>query len=175
MLGAIGGALEPLTKPWNWEQVGTMTPDEAAEYFTAIIEAYSRSECEAGGVPTPFWDEGQDVDDEETPATQTWYGEVDDPEGEADEISFVENVGIWAITGFIAYSGQIGAAIFFHSIAPSFVLAWHRGDLGEIWRVIVDSAEYGQVDTGSASVNDVVQMPVMAGGGEHDILLVKVG
>lgn len=146
--------------------------------MTTMLDAYydSTDDCSGtGGVPTPFWDEGQDVDDQESEAEQSWYGEVDDPEADADEISFVENAGIWLITGFIAYSGQIGAAIFFHSIAPSFVLAWHRGDVGEIWRVIVDSAEFGTVDTNSAAENDVVQLPVIAGEGEHDILLVKVG
>lgn len=128
----------------------------------------------SSGFPTPFWDEGQDVDDQEPASTQTWYGEVPDAEAPADDLDFVEQAGIWIITGFIAYSGNIGAAIFFHTIANSFVLAFNRGDVGEIWRVIVDSAEYGRVDTSAAATNEVVELPVAAGDGEHDIYLVKV-
>lgn len=143
--------------------------------MTVMLKRYYEESCEEGGYPTPFWDEGQDLDDHESAETQSWYGEVTDPEAEADEISFIENAGIWIITGFIAYSGQIGAAVFFHTIAPSFVLAWHRGDIGEIWRVIVDSAEFGTVDTASAAENDVVQLPIIAGEGEHDVTIIKVG
>jgi len=154
-----------------------LTPEQTAELFTIMVHKAQLSEadgCVATGYPTPFWDEGQDVDDEADAASQTWYGEVDDAEAEADELSFVENAGIWLMTGFIAYSGQIGAAIFFHSIAPSFVLAFNRGDIGEIWRVIVDAAEYGRVDTTALAEDEIAQIAVMAGDGEHDILLVKV-
>ena len=150
-----------------------MTAQEAAELFTLVLRKWQTEQCE-GGVPTPFWDEGQDVDDHESEATQTWYGEVADPEAAADEMSFVENAGTWVITGFIAYSGQIGAAIAFHSIAPRFVLAWHRADIGELWRVIVDAAEVGTVDTTGAAENEVVEFEVAPGEGGHDILLVKV-
>lgn len=169
---ALLGAVEQLFLPATWE--GTHEDKINALNEVSLLQWMLTEPVSTSGYPTPFWDEGQDVDDEEPASTQTWYGEVDDPEAPADELSFIENAGIWAITGFIAYSGQIGAAIFFHSIAPSFVLAWHRGDIGEIWRVIVDSAEFGIVDTGSAAENDVVTFPVEAGSGEHDILLVKV-
>lgn len=176
-LALVSGAIAELTRYYNYEQQGTLTPLEVTELMSTMLQTYydSTDDCSGSeGVPTPFWDEGQDVDDQESAETQTWYGEVDDPGVPADEISFVENAGIWVITGFIAYSGQIGAAIFFHTIAPSFVLAWHRGDVGEIWRIIVDSADFGTVNTASAAENDVVQKPILAGEGEHDIVLVKV-
>lgn len=172
--GLVDGALSELMSPWNYQPWGTLSPEQTAEYMAAMLVDFENGSCSSSGVPTPFWDEGQDVDDEESEESQTWYGEVSDPEAPPSEISFIENIGIWALTGFIAYSGQIGAAIFFHTIAPSFVLAWHRGDVGEIWRVIVDAAEYGRIDTSSAAPNDVVQMPIIAGDGEHDITLIKV-
>jgi len=127
------------------------------------------------GVPTPFWDDATDLDDQETPEMQTWYGEVTDPGAAPDELTFVENAAIWIFTGFIAYSGDIGAAIVFHTVAPSFVLAWRAGDIGEIFRIVVDAADYGTVDTTGLS-GDVVQRSIYADPdlSEHDIMLIKV-
>jgi hypothetical protein len=125
-------------------------------------------------IPTPFWDEAGDLDDQAPAETQEWYGYVTDPEAPADELTFIENATIWAFTGFIAYAGDIGAALFFRTIAKSWVLAWRRGDLGEVIRVIVDGAEYGRIDTTSAAPGSVVQMPVLAGEGMHDITMIKV-
>lgn len=166
------GACQQLIQAKTYK--GTDSEIAAAQSTAATIIAMMEEGVCAAGYPTPYWDEGQDVDDDLPADTQPWYGEVTNPEAPPDELDFVEQAGIWGITGFIAYSGQIGAAIAFHSIAPAFVLAWHRGDIGEIWRVIVDAAEVGQVDTTSAAVNDVIEMPVAAGAGGHDILLVKV-
>jgi len=146
VLGAIGGALEPLTKPWNWQKVGSMTPEESAEYFTALIQAYDLSEC-GGETPTPYWDDanGGDADDELPPDEQPWYGQFVDPEG------FVATLENWVIAGFIAYSGNLGGALAFLTLAPRFRLAWKTGDIGGIIRVIIDGADAGTVDTYSAS------------------------
>jgi len=172
----IRGALQQLIQPTTW--IGTEEEIKAAQETAAtIIAMMEEGACAAtGGVPTPFWDEAQDVDDEATPEEQAWYGEVTDEEAPADEITFVENIGIWAITGFIAYSGQIGAAIFFNTIAPRFVLAFHKGDIREIWRVVVDSAEYGRVDTDDYSAGDVIEMSIFADEEltDHDIVIMKV-
>lgn len=128
------------------------------------------------GVPTPFWDSATDVDDEEPADSQVWYGEVTDPEAPAPELDFVEQIGIWAITGFIAYSGNIGAAIAFHTIAPAFVLAWRAGDVGEIFRIVVDAADYGTVDT-TGRAGEVIRTPVYGDPSltAHDIMLIKTG
>lgn len=129
-------------------------------------------------VPTPFWDEAQDLDDQLPASSQTWYGEVVDPDAPADELVFIENAAIWLITGFIAYAGQIGGAIFFNTIAPRFVLAWRRGDVGEIIRVVVDAADYGTVDTGTVAVGEIIELEVLPLDQEaesHDITIIKVG
>lgn len=166
------------TNEYNYEQVNEtdLTPAETAAICYGIYEQWLQSTCSEGAeCPTPYWDEPQDVEDSEPAETQTWYGEVDDPEAPAGELTFVENATIWVFTGFVAYAAGVGAAIFFHTIAEKWVLAWRRGDVGEVIRVIIDGAEYGTVDTTSASVGDIVEFPVLAGAGEHDILIVKAG
>lgn len=154
-----------------------MTPEQAAELMTTIVLSYFESACEDdGGIPTPFWDEAQDLNDEETPEAQSWYGEVADENAEPDEISFVENVGIWIITGFVAYAATPAAAIFFHTIAPRFVHAFHKGDVREIWRVVVDSADYGTVDTDDYPSDAIIEMPIIADPelAGHDIFIINM-
>lgn len=122
-----------------------MTPAESAEFFTSLLSAYYESDCEESDeIPTPYWDEATDTDDEATGLAQLWYGNW--IEGE-----FVESVGTFVIAGFLAYAATPGAAVFFLTIAPRFRLAWRTGSLGGIIRVIIDGADYGTVDTFSAS------------------------
>jgi len=178
-LGLFMGALSLLTDPANYQQFeGGMTPTEASEIALAVIEeAYADAiyGCQLS-MPTPFWDEAQDLDDEESSGDQIWYGEVTDPDAPADELEFVENAAIWVITGFIAYAGQIGGAVFFNTVAPRFVLAWKRGDVAEVIRVVIDAADYGTVDTSTVSVGEIIQLNVLPDPDleTHDILLVKV-
>lgn len=171
----ILGAVKELTKDYNWYQWGEMLPEDAAEAFKQIVTEAPYNLFPDEGVPTPFWDDSSDLEDQEPADVQPWYGEVTDPEAPPGEITFVENVGIWVITGFIAYSGQIGAAVFFNTIAPRFVLAWKRGDVGEIIRIVVDAADYGSVDTSSYAEGDIIEVDVVADPDleTHDIYLVK--
>lgn len=140
-MAALGGALSELTKTYNWEQSGTMSPQTAAELFTRIVEDYYNSECVATEetVPTPYWDESTDLDDEEPTETQSWYGIFDG--------TFIETVENFVIAGFLAYAGSPSAAVAFLTIAPKFRLAWKTGNLGGIIRIFVDAADYGTVDT----------------------------
>jgi len=92
-----------------------------------------------GEIPTPYWDETSDLDDQESPAEQPWYGIFD---GE-----FHETIENFVIAGFLAYSGQIGAAVTFLTIAPKFRLAWKTGDFGGVIRVFIDALDAGTVDT----------------------------
>ena len=132
--------------------------------------------CAERDYPTPYWDTETDVDDEAPTDTQDWYGEVTDPEVPAGELTFVENAVIWLFTGFVAIAATPAAALFFHTIAPRFVLAFNRGDVGEVWRVVVDAADYTEVDTGSLSAGDIVEIVVdgLDDLDAHDILLVKM-
>jgi len=40
LLPHVNGALQQLTEVWNWEQDGTMTPDQAAALSAAMMEEY---------------------------------------------------------------------------------------------------------------------------------------
>jgi len=51
-VAAVSGALLPLTLPENWEQSGSMTPDEAAGIMSASFESFVASDCESTGSGT---------------------------------------------------------------------------------------------------------------------------
>jgi len=53
LVGAVTGALLPLTYPENWEQFGTMTPEQAAGVMSAAFEAFVASDCVGGECPPP--------------------------------------------------------------------------------------------------------------------------
>jgi len=183
-LGALMGAAEELMNPYNWYNWGSLTPDEAADKWREIInQAYEDSfsdTCGSPGVPTPYWDNSEDVDDSLPADTQPWYGTVSDPEAPPAELDFVENAAIWAMTGFLAIATwEIGAApaILFHTIAPRFVLATKRGDLGEIIRILVDGEEAARVDTSSAAPGDIIRTPILPDPAittGHDIAIIQV-
>lgn len=131
-------------------------------------------------VPAPYWDDSDDVDDSLPADAQPWYGTVSDPEAPPAELDFVENAAIWALTGFLAVATwEVGfaPAILFHTIAPKFVLATKRGDLGEIIRILVDGEEAARVDTSSAAPGDIIRTPIVADPAitsGHDIAIIQV-
>jgi len=179
-LAIVMGCLYLLTDEANWQEFdGGITRTEAAARSAEMLDqAYEDiAETCPGGYPTPFWDEAQDLDDEEPADMQPWYGEVVDYTAPPYELEFVEAAGIWVITGFVAYAGGLGAAVFFNTVAPRFVLAWKRQDLGELIRVVIDSADYGTVDTSTVAVGEIIELPVLPDPEleTHDILLIKVG
>lgn len=52
-IGAVTGALLPLTEADNWEQFGTMTPAEAASIMSDMFETFVESDCEGQDCPPP--------------------------------------------------------------------------------------------------------------------------
>lgn len=180
-LGIFNSMLTLGINPYNWKQVNDtdITPEEAAAACYDILlkfVASSTLECEKL-IPAPYWDNDEDVDDELPDPIQYWYGEVTNPTDPPDELTFVENAAIWVFTGFVAYAGGIGAAAVYHTIAPRFALAWKRGDLGELIRVVIDAADYGTVDTSTVDVGEIITLEVLPDQTleEHDIMLIKVG
>lgn len=166
-LGIFNSALLETVYYWNYEQVNDtdLTPEETAEACRAIVWEYFDASCGAGEVPAPYWDNPEDVDDEATPEEQPWYGRV-------EGLDFVEEIGIWAITGFIAYSGNIGAAIAFKTFAPKFALAWKRGGVAAAVRVFIDGVDTGTLEIGSGEgivEHDYIGDPDLD---EHDIMVV---
>ena len=175
---SVNGALLELTYAWNWEQFGSMTPEETADAMRDIYDEYMlNGDCVSSDLPTPFWDTPDDLDDEASPATESWYGYVDNPEGDPATIGFFESAAIWTITGLLAISGNVGAAIAFHTIAPRFHLAIQRGDVGEIIRILFDDEEKARVNTASYAPGDVIRVPIV--GDEtlstHTLMIIKAG
>jgi len=173
------GALDPLRYPYNWFHNGDLSADEAASAFADIIDAAYENPIVSEDVPTPYWDEDTDVDDQAAGDVQTWYGTVEDPEVPPEELSFVENAAIWTFTGFLAVATiEVGAApaILFSTIAPRFVLAVRRGNLAEIIRILVDGQDAATVDTTDYAEGDVIRTNIIADPevSPHEILLVQV-
>jgi hypothetical protein len=131
--------------------------------------------------PAPYWDSEEDVDDSVPADEQDWYGYVESATAPADSMTFVQSAVIWILTGFVALvlapTLPVGAAaaITFRTLATRFTLAFNRGDIGEQFRVIIDAKDYGEVDTSSLSVGDIVEMDVngLDEAAFHDILIVR--
>lgn len=130
-----------------------MTPDEAAAMIQDILWSVMIAEDECVIAETPYWDDAADVGNTEPDEEQNWYGEIVVTPSlmSGDGLTFLDNLGIWAIAGFIAYSGQIGAAIAFVPLAKRFVLAFKQHSLGGIIKVLIDFAEVAEIDTYGAS------------------------
>lgn len=132
-------------------------------------------------VPTPYWDNETDVDDEQPADEQDWYGYVEDALAPADEMTFVQSAVIWILTGFVALvlspTLPVGAAaaVTFRTLATRFTLAFNRGDVGEQFRVIIDAADYETVDTSEMSVGDIVELDIngLPDAEYHDIMIVR--
>lgn len=175
----IEGALMQLMNPATWQ--GDHDDIITAQNRANVLMWLLQEPVDVGEVkaPTPYWDEDSDVPDEFPADVQPWYGYVTNPEAPQDELDFVEQFSIWAMTGFLAVATwEIGAApaILFHTIAPRFVLAMRRGDLGEVIRILVDGEEQARVDTSSYAPGDVIRQSIftddsLAG---HDIAIVQV-
>ena len=175
---------------WEWQQVLLAAVDqlrnpatwqgEHDDIITALNRATNLKEmlqipvAAAGDVETPFWDTATDVDDSETPAMQTWYGEVTDPGAPADELDFVENILVWSFTGLLAVGATPAAAILFHTIAPRFVLAMRGDDFGEVIRVVLDGEDMAHVDT-TDRAGEIIRVTVQGDPDleSHDLLLIK--
>lgn len=167
-LGIFNSALLETTYDYNYEQVedGHLTPEETAALCYEMFQEYLASAGCSVGVPAPYWDTPEDADDEAPPDEQVWYGRM-------EGTTFVEDVSIWVITGFIAYSGNIGGAIAFKTFAPRFVLAWKQDGIAGAIRVFIDGVDNGLLDTNNATAgvveHDYVGDPALE---EHDILMV---
>lgn len=171
------GAVQLLTEEWRYYQWGDFTPAEVAEAFNQIILAsYDLEETES--MPTPFWDEDEDVDDEEPADVQPWYGYVTNPSAPADELDFVTNAAIWTITGFLAVATVefgFAPAILFNTVARKLVLPMRRGDLGEIIRIWIDGSEAATVDTTPYAEGEIIRVTVVGDPDmeEHQLIIVQ--
>lgn len=175
-IGLWIGVLLILCDPDNFVQFdGGISSETTAEIFRdALLDALTLEEISCPYlVPSPYWDDATDNEEEEMSDVQTWYGAVTDWAAPIDELNFEQNIALWALTGFVAYAAGIGSAIFFRTTAKKFVIAVEGADIPEIIRVIVDSAEYNIDTTGKSG--QIVEQIVAADPDleEHDVYVIK--
>jgi len=179
-IGLWIGVLLTLCDPDNFVQFdGGISPETTAEIFRdALLDALTLEEISCPYmIPAPYWDEATTADDEAPSDDQMWYGVITDFLAPIDELDFVENAAVWAITAFVAYAAGPGAAIFFRTVARRFVLAVQVDDVGEVIRVIVDAAEYG-IDTSGHSAGDIIELAIDVTDPEieeHEIYVINTG
>lgn len=182
------GTLLLVQYSWEWQQVLLAAIDqlrnpatwqgEHDEIITALNRATNLKEMLQQrvylNVPSPFWDNESDNEISLPEDEQTWYGAVTDWLAPVDELDFVQNIALWALTGFVAYAAGVGSAIFFRSTAKRFILALEVGDIPEIIRVVVDSAEFN-IDTSGLDVGTIIEQEVITDPAitEHDIYIMK--
>jgi len=175
-IGLWIGVLLLLCDPDNFVQFdGGISPETTAEIFRdALLDALTLTEISCPVmVDAPYWDLATTADDQAPSDEQVWYGAVTDWLAPADELNFEQNIALWLLTGFVAYAAGVGAAIFFRTTAKQFVIAVEGQDVGEIIRIVVDSANYHIDTTGRAG--EIIEQVVVADPDleEHDIYVIK--
>jgi len=130
-----------------------MTPTEADTMIQDVLWSVMTAEDVCSIAETPYWDTAANVDDTLPEGSETWYGQIVPTEGllEGEGLTFLDNLGIWAIAGFIAYAGLPGAAIAFVPVAQRFVLSFKQHSLGGIVKALIDFAEVAEIDTYGAT------------------------
>jgi len=175
----VTGLLTTLEMDFQWRQFeGGIDRDSAATRWQQMVDdaleiAATTDTCGVVTIPTPFWDSGTNVDDDLAPSEQIWYGRVTDLDNPTT--TFVEDAAIWGFAGLIAAAGLPAAAIAFTTVAPSFVVAIRRGDLGEVIRLYIDGDQAAEVDTSPETAGDIIRV-TLAGDPDlstHDIMIVN--
>lgn len=174
-IGTFDGLFSSLADPDQWRQFGTLTQEEMAQAWLEIfLDQEDTNTCAL--VPAPYWDTETSADDQEPADEQTWYGYVIDALAPIDELTFVENVAVWGITGFVAYSAGPAAALTFRTVARNFVLAVQATDVPSLVRIVVDLYET-YVDTSGYAEGDIIEVPIVADPDieTHDIMIIDAG
>jgi hypothetical protein len=172
----VMGALSQLTLQSTWKTDDPDTVLLAQQRATYVIDQFNyKDDCAL--VQTPYWDDAEDVDDQEPADTQTWYGEVTDPEAPAGELDFVENAALWAVSGMIAYAtGSIGVALAFRTFVSKFILIQKAGDVGETIRFVIDNQDAVTINT-AGRAGELIEVPIIGDESldEHQLYIIKTG
>lgn len=177
----LSAAVDQLLQFTTWE--GDQDAKILAVYRATTLKYLLQNPVIVGDreIPAPYWDDETDVDDEETPELQEWYGQVNSATAPPGELTFQQNAIIWILTGFVLVAaspsiiGSLPAAIFFRTIAVRFQLAFNRGDVREVFRIIVDLKDYLTVDTGDMEEGEIIEVNVdgLDDLPNHEILIIR--
>lgn len=159
-LALVDGALNELTKPYNWQPHGDMSVDDTVAAFDEMYQRYIVNDDEP-----PAWSTPNELDGE--PA-QPWYEALED----------------WIIAGFLAITFTPLAAITYQTTVPKIRVALRTGNIGALFRVLINGVEVWTGDSyapiidlidnvfdnptpGTACTVRVEHRGVGAGGGER--------
>lgn len=131
-LAPISGALVELTFPSAWEQDGDLTPDETAAIFSGIYQQFLPFDNEP-----PDWETPDDLDGQ---PEQPWY----------------EDLADWIIAGFLAITFTPQAAIVYQATVPKLRVAFRTGNLGALFRVLINGVEVWTGDS-YAPITDLIE------------------
>lgn len=168
-------AVDQLRNPATWQA----DHDEnilALNRATNLKDQLQRDVQWPDGVPTPYWDDENDVDDQETVEMQTWYGRVSNPTAPAGSLDFIEDASIWVVSGMVALAtGSVGVALAFRTFVRNFVLIQKQGDVGETIRYVIDGRDMTTI-TGDGS-GDLVSVNMVGDPSlsEHQFYIIKTG
>jgi len=133
-LSLVNGALLELCHPYNFEQDGEMTPQETADFFTSLWLTYTHNVNEP-----PDWETPDDVDGE---PEQPWYEQLSD----------------WIIQGFLAVTFTPLAALTYQATVPKLRVAIRTGNLGALFKVLINGVEVWSGDSYSPSTDLIDQV-----------------
>lgn len=130
-IGVMDGLYLELTKPDNWEQYGTMTPEETAQWFNDHYDAWTENQNDP-----PDADSADNLDGH---TKYPWYEQLSD----------------WIIEGFLAITFTTNAALVYQATVPKLRIAIRTGNIGALFRVLINGVEVWSGDSYSA-ITDVI-------------------
>lgn len=125
------GLLYDLCLQSNWEQDGEMTPADMADWFRERYAEFTTDFKE-----TPHSDNAGDLDGA---PDEPWYEQLYD----------------WIIEGFLAITFTPQAAIVYHATVPKLRVAFRTGDIGALFKVLINGVEVWSGDS-YAPIVDVI-------------------
>lgn len=131
-IAPVSGALLAMTYPSNWEQHGTLTPEETAAIYSDIYQQFLDFQNEP-----PDWTSPDDLDGQ---PEQPWYEQLAD----------------WIIAGFLAYTFTYQAAIVYTTTVPKLRVAFRTGNIGALFRVLINGIEVWTGDSYDV-ITDVIE------------------
>src|SRR5512147_1979570 len=132
-LGLVNGALIELALTHNYEVSGDMSAQDTADMFLTEMLTFWHNQNEP-----PDWEAPDDLDGE---PEQPWY----------------EDLADWIIAGFLAITFTPQAAIVYQSTVPRLRIAIRTGDLGALFRVLINGVEVWTGDSYGVNVDLIEQ------------------
>lgn len=165
------GALQQLTLQSTWS--GFFDPPDAlamrrgASLVQQFALAYDDLACPVGDVPAPYWEDGNEADDTMPAETQIWYGYV-------SEGNFIEDIGVFLVSNFLAAAISEKAAILYATNERKIRLSFFNG--GGVPGVIKVYANeiLAQVVNLTGDTDEVIDVDVLTGYTDEAVEILQI-